>query len=1715
MRGADSGTIGHASAYSTGGGGVVLEHAYGGALLAELLLGGPVTGLGNDVTPVRIGFQQSAHSPVDDLMVVGDGPGGQRTLFIGVRRKPSIGVSQRPFVKLMVDYLRVVSEHRVELEAGSWRLGLAVVAPHTPTDEIKVLADFARLQPEAGLFRAAVHAPSATTGRVRTRLANFDEVVAAAVEVARDSGIVLAGEDAGDDLSWRLLRYLRILDLWLEGDDAAGKTSLVARLVPLAGDAVGADDLRRRLCELSAGYAVGSAVVTEEMLRRDLSGVIHVAASPAYQASWEILESLEHSLNSRTRRSLATRRSGETAGVDQFAVDRGGVRSSLVEAIGAAGREAGQLVVHGEPGAGKSAAVLTAVEEIRCAGGAVVALSLRDLPPSSALATAKFLQASPRAVLAATAAAPVRLVVLDGAEAAQEAGPELLHDLARAASQAGLGLVAVTRDDARETVTGTLSGAREAGAGDTPPAPAELEIPPLGDEEVSQVRQAFAGLDRLAADERSAWLLRRVGIIDVLLRGDAVASLRDGSLSEADVFAAVWHAWVRNREQPSPGGATPDGRDDAMIGLARRYLAGSATPGTPPSADPRALASLRSDGLLLSAGPRFAFRRGDEFSSDMVRDFALAVLFLREGFNALNQARGPRWALRAARMACQGMLIDSQPGSHVAARMRGLQREFDALAAEFGERWADVPWEAALTAGTAESVIRDCAHDLLQPGGVLLDRVLRLISQRFNDAGAADPAIAAPVVEFLIEHPAEVEAGRYRFAEEASKLTASWLRAVRRAEMAGGTIDRWRPLRARVRDCLLRPGRADYEVEAESLALLGADTSAQVTGFLRGLAARQPARLAPCVELFDPTMSLAATDLDLLFELTEAYYIEDASRGIGWPDMGIRRHKHTHGRFGVPFADWRFGPFWRLIPAAPDRALTLINRILDHAVTWRVSQDSQEPVHPWQAGSDAHHGSAVPGIQLDIPGIGARYFTGDQFVWAWYRGTGVGPHPCMSALMAVERFADQWLQQGTPLPGLVTALLRHGHNLAMPGLVAGLLARHAEQVASEADPFLASPEVWGIESARAAMEAGVHAGCDDPSVPGSDRRRWTMADLAGCLVINAINRGDQDRINALRATGTALIAAAARSAEHATGSEDTSSADNFETTSAEAEGERQFVVVVRRWASMLDADNYAVKRDNENVIWEWQPPADIEAAMAASRSDFERRRQAYRLIDAYSVRLSPPFLASPPALPPAETICADAQAARSLVDHPLGPESFEAAAAVAAALLRAAVRQASSISRNDLEWAAVTVAEALSTPLHAPGSSEGAWRVLGARRSAASAAACLLMPPLTGSGEHPGLLDDEDMAALPEILATATASPSADVRMITARTLGAVWAAPCGPGPHGSDRCRHAIAWTAVEAGTRHVALDPPEFPAGTRGRRQLDGPLAAALAVCPATDLMLNLLAPPLIAACDAAHSTSCIAPTAQGIRDSLLDAYTRTALHWAEKGYDHRDEDQYAVVEALLNAATQDPGLLTTFIAGIAGQARALSETLRAMRVAATYSATGRAALRSTWPAIMNAVLDAVDAGALGFSDHHWGEYVITEMIPSPSTTGWDPDPDATVSAARDGWPTPSELTSQIERLLPHAAGYWHAADNLIGLLKTIPVGDQARMGLPWIHQIMTSRSKQPGMGTWLTVEWLRSLSEMHAVNDEARPLYDALVDALAAEDYRGAVELQRQGE
>ena len=57
---------------------------------------------------------------------------------------------------------------------------------------------------------------------------------------------------------------------------------------------------------------------------------------------------------------------------------------------------------------------------------------------------------------------------------------------------------------------------------------------------------------------------------------------------------------------------------------------------------------------------------GDRFASDLVTDLAVAQLLITEGWELLSRAGAPRWALRAARLACQAVIIDAGTDSEQA-----------------------------------------------------------------------------------------------------------------------------------------------------------------------------------------------------------------------------------------------------------------------------------------------------------------------------------------------------------------------------------------------------------------------------------------------------------------------------------------------------------------------------------------------------------------------------------------------------------------------------------------------------------------------------------------------------------------------------------------------------------------------------------------------------------------------------------------------------------------------------------------------------------------------------------------------------------------------------------------------------------------------------------------------------------------------------------------
>ncbi|MFJ5309938.1 hypothetical protein [Streptomyces sp. NPDC088350] len=1656
-----------ASPYSTGGGGTVLEHRFGAVLLAHLLLGDPVPALGDDVTPVAVRFQDSRFSAVDDLIVVGDtADGAQRRLSIGVRRAPSFTTSDDSTADLLVSYLRVVTDHWAEAGTGSWRLALAVASPNPAVQQVRELAVIARGQPNEESFRAAVGQAGRTNDAVRARLTHLDALIAQASTSPKTST-----ETSASELTWRVLHVLRLWELRLEGVDESDRTAIVGRLRSVVPDSsvAGADALFEALERLSRNYAPAGAHATEAMVRRQISGTA-VGRSPSHAAAWRALDAL-----SETAENLVGFRL--TGAGNELELERAEAGNDLAAEMRTAALQTTALVVTGEPDAGKSALALRTARRLRADGVAVTVLNLREMPARLAEFEA-LLGARITSVLGASAVGTGRLLVVDGAESVLEGRGQLLSDLARAAMTAGLGVVAVTRTDgsgaARDVLTQAAQGVERDGEA-VENLVREHEVPRLTSAEIGQLVEVFPQLRRWAVDERARWLLGRPGLVDMLLRAGPGVAAPEGAASEADLFRVVWYHLVRCGEVMSPGGPSPDARDHSLRALARRQLLPYDNSVSPDSA---ALPSLRSDGLLVPRTVSSAWHPSDRFASDLVRDMAIVQVLVTDGFDLLSAAEAPRWALRAARVACQAHLLTT---ANVRRSLAQLRAVFDQIASDHGERWSDVPWEAVLTLGAAGDVLSRTWPELQADRQAGLRTVIRLAMQRYAPHDIGDPVVLAPLVELSFCRERDADSGDDSWAADGvgrsiRELVLAWLRGLVRAETRVSD-----PIRQLVRDRILaaEPEHWD-EFAVEALAMLGPDFDGPAETFLRGIADDGGARLEPVVENFWPAAEMAKHQPDLLLILTESYYIErydaEAARygrsGFYPFDDGIRHHSGG-GSITERMAGWYRGPFWQLLRVRLLPTLALINQMLDHAAAIRVGDhDAYTPAQP----------DELTGVDLDIPGVGVRRCVGDQHVWAWYRGSSVGPYPCMSALLAVERLADQLVAiADVPLERIVQLLLRDCNNLAMPGLVVGFLVRHLEQAGDLLDPWMRDLDVWHLEFARAASEGVLYVqGPDAPDLVGLSRRRSSLRDIAAELTIRATLSGDETRLNELAATGEELVRRAEELVADSQGS---------------AEADR-FLASVRGWAATFRPENFRPESDDSgNLIVQYQHPEPLATRMRPEAEMFSRASQAMRLQNTYA--------RSADRVAPVDTLLADIALARSLGDDP--PDSalnrLDPIAAVAAAAAVAHVQGRIHVPVDDLRWATGVLIEAITEPSHTEYVASSFYS-LGADRSAATG-----LPALLAVASDDIELDRQ---AIIGVLDRCTTNHFDEVRIAFAQAVDRVLAAPCDADQR-SGPCRHEAALNAVRAGLQDCRLGDWDPETGARGRPRLDGPYEQTLPAVETERLYLTSLVPSLIAAGAASISDSCVADQAKGLVEVLLDAHARATDHWASEGYENRHSKDSARVIIDL-AVHGDTGPLRAHARRFAANGRALYEFFRDLAVLFTYDDDLRPSLPNVWTVAMEAALDAIGDATDLRRDHHWGDDALGALLPAPGIDVSDADIDATLARAREGWLHPDIIADLVARWMRIARQEPKALDALANLGKCAPLEWQRDTGLTWAEQLTDGNYRAIANKCWYLTDWLRTLHSREEMPPDQITRWRRLVDGLAAAGDHRAASLQR---
>lgn len=1472
-----------ASPYSTGGGGTRSEHRLGAVFLVRLLTGGSISELA-ERAPDRVAFQQSPATTVDDLVLTGPAADGLSAvrLEIAVRRAPKFIKSDKKTNELVLALVRAdLAAECASDPLIDCRLAVAVSGHPNHAREIAELAVAARGQSNAKDFFDLVTTPGKFASSAR--LTHLRDMVAAALTEIDD-------RDAGtaEHRCWSLLTRLWIMQQDLEACAHGDWSSLIDDLKQVALDHShqAAVALRDRLEQLSAELASVSGTVDAVALRRHLHGEIDLDAH-VLPAGWTRLLGLDEEARSAVGRTLVGLDSASA-----LTLARRAVRDKLRDAIALTG----DLIVKGDSGVGKSALVMDAIEPAELGENRqAIAINLRHLPNTQLQLLATLL--SPLDELFSELTAPDRLLVIDGAEAAAEQHGQVFTHLLRCARAAGLKVVAVAATEGAGAATELM----KAGAS----VPREYVVPGLNDEDIAAAAAHFPQLQRLIDNPRARELLRRPIVIDLLGR----AGDRGLPLSESEALDHIWQHLVRNGVRPDAG--PPDARERVMLRLAGHALRKDDIDDLLDHLDDAAVEGLRRSGMILPAS-RLPWERVPQFKHDLLRAYSVARYLLseRDPPKALQQVGSPRWTLPSARLACEILLSAPDEPSHpLPGRFAQLQSSFDAISvAGGGERWRDVPSEALLAVRNAATLLQDAWPTLLRNNAHGLARLIRVLHGRHKSGIVLDTA--EPVIARLVaEDPPRGLAG------EVDRLIRDWLqahvirgtprghstrvslrqailrqcaeteriedekKAARQAELAARSCEeiaadeerrrryaalaKYSPGRGRRRrppTTRHRPYLWINDAQIEHLALLGSDLGADGEAVLRRIAEDEPHSLDHAVEPCFAGNSLAAYDPHLLIDLAAAYYIEDEREGdddgFGWSgglhDDGIRDHRFRGG-FGAPFASFTHGPFLALFRSDYRGGVALLNRMLNHAARCRV-----------RILSDLRYGPPVETDadqfrhRLSIMGE-PRDYIGDSQVWLWYRGTGVGPYPCMSALQALEFVTEEFIRAAVPPDFLTAILLENAESLAMPALALGILVRHLETAGGALDPFLVEPAVWRFEFGRAVSDESSGLAARTPDLAHDERRAWSLREVSTMLTL----RAEGDRVDQLKALGQQLQANARAQVEDPSSS-----------------GAPEHLAAVRNWAAALDRSAYELQQEGDRILIQQAADPEVEEVLAETNADLRRSSDATALIVRHAhVRDEggrAPDITD-------EALSADLAKARELLEHPpqtgLGA-SPDGPVAVAASAVELHLTDRVIVQHEDLLWSACVLLQVAKGVAEHPNAAFGdSLFSQGADRSAARAFPFLLLPKAADlrrdiGVEGPG--DVDDLISLTRAIASRAAN---EVRLAYARGLDAVWATPCNL-DHLYGRCHHHIALDLVTDTFLESVFGPWDFEAQQRPIVRLDPPHAASLDALTGDEIYVRGLTAAIRATGSAAASTACCADESRQSLKSLLAAHQRGML-------------------------------------------------------------------------------------------------------------------------------------------------------------------------------------------------------------------------------------------
>jgi len=1023
---------------SSGPAGPHFEGEVGAFYLLSMLTGAEPRGL--PVTLVdRVELQRAAEGfPLDDVIVhAHDALGSPAVLEIQVKRSISFAPKD-PIFRAVVDQIAQASR-KPEFRISRYELAIATARTSGKIGAYQDVLTWARQLGDATTFTARINRPGSASEDMRTFVHTFK------------THLHNSGAPNDDETVWFLLSRLQILvfDFTFAGSasEALAKERAVHALHP--DDALRASDFWSSLVELT----------------------IQVAASGGDRDRDRLIEDL----TSRSFRLSGQRRYiGVRAALTEYSKNAlsdisdhiGGVMLTRHEHVGAihAALDDGRYVeIRGDAGVGKSGVLKHFAQQIAIESQVIVFSPSRTIAKGwTAMRAALGFDGTARDLLVDIAAGGGATLFIDNLDLFDDEERRTVVDIIReAAGVPGFSVIVTARRNFGIEEPNWLPAEILDRLGRTEP----VMINELTDTEVDEIKHAAPALSSLLADNHPACKVARN-----LFRLSRLANLQgvESTLrTEVDMAEQWW--------QSADGRRDADHRERYRLlkVLAEQTLL-NAGPYNVSNCPPNAINALIASETLRDQG-----NDSVSFQHDVLREWAIAnLLYIDMTMIERLPLGGPAAASfeRGVELAARMTLERSADASQWQLLMTHLSR--------YGIHgaWRRAALLALVRSEIAPELLSRASTFLMADRACLLCELIRTVmavdvvpaSKLFGAAAVDQAPILASLnvpggpswhrlIEWLlslgqslpvaaipnvVDLYAAWSRGLMLLHDQLTPLLLRWqyhwlteIETARDAdsfnklrEPFGGEIDRDRigPLESELRTNFLLFCSRTPDLAVDYLQSLGrrrrnSEAVRSILKFGGALAQAVPAELA----------ELVATAL------------------IPKPQPDNRHHRHERDE-PFDYIDHQFlpnspsqGPFYELLTHAAEHGLSLIHRLVDHAITF------------FTGGSD--YGEDAMTISLPD---GVRPFPWFR-TYAWSREYVAAPACVTSALMALEAWAHARIEAGEAFDKVLADVLGPPGTPAAYLLVAvDLLISHWPQTRQAAVPFLGCPELLSIDLSR-------------------------------------------------------------------------------------------------------------------------------------------------------------------------------------------------------------------------------------------------------------------------------------------------------------------------------------------------------------------------------------------------------------------------------------------------------------------------------------------------------------------------------------------------------------------------------------------------------------------------------------------------------------------------